>query len=514
MVLEMIVGEALQLGDLKLARVLAGEGGLYRKIKAAEVMEVPDINEWLTEGILIISTFYSVKDNPEAQISMFRKLIEVNGAGLVVKIGRYVHTLPETMLRLADEHNMPIIAIPVEVSFVGLLTILFETKFKEAQSVEAQLLEAVYKLGEARGLHHFLEGLGELTGENVLLESEEKQLIAYANNRVTAERQSFIFFSQPAKQTRFDKRQVRLVFKKAEAGLRCSVVIGVPHEKEHVWTSVLKKAATFLEEQIRFLLRKRLYQVNKRADEEKAWMTELIDKNAVPDHSSIRMLIDKTSYFGFLAMRRVAGAPVEKEPISALFLHQLYKKLDRYFPNAALFCKDGNVCILYTFTRDQGRAETISSIGRMLKELEEEMDVLFQVGVSLAYDAIALAKQAYLEARTALEESGETQKICLYEQMGFERIMTKLKNDDDVQAFAENTLKPLESADRYAGEALLHTLEVFLRENGNHSKTAEKLFVHRRTLKYRLEKIEERLMVDLNDSEVRFLLYFVLKMRK
>ncbi|GAF18524.1 purine catabolism regulatory protein [Bacillus sp. JCM 19046] len=46
-------------------------------IKAAEVMEVPDINEWLTEGILIISTFYSVKDDPEAQLSMFRKLIEV-----------------------------------------------------------------------------------------------------------------------------------------------------------------------------------------------------------------------------------------------------------------------------------------------------------------------------------------------------------------------------------------------------------------------------------------------------
>lgn len=81
----MNVKDALQLGDLQKAKILAGDKGLDRVIKAAEVMEVPDINEWLTEGILIISTFYSVKDDPEAQLSMFRKLIEVNGAGLILK---------------------------------------------------------------------------------------------------------------------------------------------------------------------------------------------------------------------------------------------------------------------------------------------------------------------------------------------------------------------------------------------------------------------------------------------
>lgn len=47
------VSDALGLDVLKGAKVLAGEGGLHRRILAAEVMEVPDISGWLSEGILI-----------------------------------------------------------------------------------------------------------------------------------------------------------------------------------------------------------------------------------------------------------------------------------------------------------------------------------------------------------------------------------------------------------------------------------------------------------------------------
>lgn len=49
----MNVKDALQLGDLQKAKILAGDKGLDRVIKAAEVMEVPDINEWLTEAFLL-----------------------------------------------------------------------------------------------------------------------------------------------------------------------------------------------------------------------------------------------------------------------------------------------------------------------------------------------------------------------------------------------------------------------------------------------------------------------------
>lgn len=90
--------------------------------------------------------------------------------------------------------------------------------------------------------------------------------------------------------------------------------------------------------------------------------------------------------------------------------------------------------------------------------------------------------------------------------------MAKLANEQDVEQFSNRMLQPLYSS-QTKDEALLQTLIVFLNENGNQSKTAEALYVHRRTLKYRLEKIEQRLMMDLNNSEIRFLLYFALKIK-
>lgn len=53
----MNVREALQLGDLQKAKILAGDKGLDRVIKAAEVMEVPDINECLRKAFSLYLLF-------------------------------------------------------------------------------------------------------------------------------------------------------------------------------------------------------------------------------------------------------------------------------------------------------------------------------------------------------------------------------------------------------------------------------------------------------------------------
>ena len=46
-------------------------------------------------------------------------------------------------------------------------------------------------------------------------------------------------------------------------------------------------------------------------------------------------------------------------------------------------------------------------------------------------------------------------------------------------------------SDHKTGGQLLPTLEAFFTANGNLSKTAEMLFVHRNTLMYRLNRVEE-----------------------
>ncbi|MCT6903208.1 MAG: helix-turn-helix domain-containing protein [Lactobacillus sp.] len=76
--------------------------------------------------------------------------------------------------------------------------------------------------------------------------------------------------------------------------------------------------------------------------------------------------------------------------------------------------------------------------------------------------------------------------------------------------YADEFLSPLTSDD---GE-LLETLIAFLKENGNVSRTAETLFIHRRTVTFRLQKIKELLNMQLDDPENLFTLRFCLKLKE
>lgn len=60
---------------------------------------------------------------------------------------------------------------------------------------------------------------------------------------------------------------------------------------------------------------------------------------------------------------------------------------------------------------------------------------------------------------------------------------------------------------------MLKTLEIYFNANKNIHKAAEILFMHRNSLKYRLDKISELLDVDLDDAETCFRLQLMLRMR-
>ncbi len=62
------------------AKVVAGAEGIDRVIKSINIMEVPDIAQWVKEGELLLSTIYSIKDDEETQ----RQLIQIWQKGLTV----------------------------------------------------------------------------------------------------------------------------------------------------------------------------------------------------------------------------------------------------------------------------------------------------------------------------------------------------------------------------------------------------------------------------------------------
>jgi DNA-binding PucR family transcriptional regulator len=85
---------------------------------------------------------------------------------------------------------------------------------------------------------------------------------------------------------------------------------------------------------------------------------------------------------------------------------------------------------------------------------------------------------------------------------------------DDLRALRDSTIGPLLQDEERNRADLLQTLEAFFQCHGNHTQTAEQLSVHRNTLFYRMNRIQEITRLDLNRPDVRLAVHLALKIHR
>src|SRR5947208_13601617 len=74
----------------------------------------------------------------------------------------------------------------------------------------------------------------------------------------------------------------------------------------------------------------------------------------------------------------------------------------------------------------------------------------------------------------------------------------------ELQRFYSETVEPLVAYDeQYETSQLVRTLETFLDADGNVAGTAQRLFTHRHTVRYRLERVKELSGLDMGSTDGR-----------
>jgi len=144
-------------------------------------------------------------------------------------------------------------------------------------------------------------------------------------------------------------------------------------------------------------------------------------------------------------------------------------------------------------------------IEKMAKSIADTLSTEFytkvSIGIGTAVDNIKELHRSYEEAQIAIEVGKvfDTDKnIISYENLGIGRLIYQLPTTL-CEMFLQEVFKKgsLESLDRET----LTTIHCFFENNLNVSETSRKLFVHRNTLVYRLEKIRKLTGLDLREFE-------------
>jgi PucR family transcriptional regulator, purine catabolism regulatory protein len=102
-------------------KLIAGHGGLDNQIQGITIMDAPDGFKWTHGRELLFSTGYVFYKNPGLIESIIESgdLKKISAAG--IKIGRFIKRIPDHVIAAFNAYNIPLISIPIEYSWMEIM---------------------------------------------------------------------------------------------------------------------------------------------------------------------------------------------------------------------------------------------------------------------------------------------------------------------------------------------------------------------------------------------------------
>jgi PucR family transcriptional regulator, purine catabolism regulatory protein len=533
--MEFKVEDLLTISSLKEAVVLSGKGFLNNEIKGATIMEAPDITDWLKGGELILTSLYPIRAfNEEEQEQFILKLAEKGVSALVVKNNRFVTEIPEAMIRAGEASNLPIIQLPKEVPYVDVMYPVMGEIINN-QVVKLQYYKEIHDRFTAlsladEGPEKIIATLEKLIGNPVALFDRSFHCIASTLPPLTV-------FELVEKIPYYKSEGInfphfRQIVKYPELNGQLGYQIVVPIETiNHIKTYLLIAENNKPLEELDYIavenaatsLSLELVKQFAVAEVDKKFKSDLLEdliKGKLQSATSIYQnanLIgwDLESSFAvvlfkvaknsevFSTNQKNRGLTIQNEAL-------VYEGIQRYLPNEIIGMKSSLVIVLWKVTEmDKNDLIWMSKIKKIASDIQRSLKsqkstIELQVGIGNLANSITEISDSYKKAQDALE-LGEVlngkEAITAFSELGIYRLLSHIEDSLQLRTFIPSSLQRLLEYSQANKSDLLQTLKIFLECSQNATKTAQVLYVHHKTVVYRLDRIKEISKINFEDPE-------------
>lgn len=177
----------------------------------------------------------------------------------------------------------------------------------------------------------------------------------------------------------------------------------------------------------------------------------------------------------------------------------------------------GSHICLFQDLRNEDDMESAHELGRrILEQVKNEFSKINLVaGMSGPAKTLTEWPVIYGEALQAMQLSARLQiknEVVEFSSLGVYRLLGQLEDIPAVRTFTMQVIGPLVNYDKRHNSTLVQTIDAYFNHHGNISQTAESLFIHRNTLLYRLDRIQDLTGHDLNQANMRLGLHLALKL--
>lgn len=511
--------------------VLAGHRGLNRNVQFVNISDTPDIVRFLDKNHLLLTTGYPFKDDPRKICELIKEMHAKDCAGLVIKMERFLGELPVEVKLLADDLAFPIIDLPTNYTLGEvsrhILNYLNDHEAEQLyyalhiQKEFSNMMIKGYSLtGLVKQLSHFLSRptlLLNHRGETIArshnfrldsMKQVEKEVIEIVKADLTAAREG-MNLTIPSKPDQITTTFPVQTKREYDSMLVIIDATTLPYPTSQM---AIEQAGNV----ISFTL------IKEQAIEENA---RLLKNNFFADLIENRLhseneIISRSGYYGLapdmdtVCVACVVDIPYDEYETMHLYdekvgeLHNLiYDQLEDEMVNSniqgQLFTKEKYFVMLLQFPAyTETKADRITKfIEQAQKNIQAQGDFTVSFGASNPIRSLTDIPIAYLEADEAITSGYDvnmTGFINFYKMKEIEELLSAIP-EKDLKALYEATLKTLAYPKTKEDIELVKTIETYLDCQCEIAETSRKLFIHRNTVKYRIEKMEEMLEVSFRD---------------
>lgn len=541
------VRQFLKLSSFKEMKVLAGENGLDHIITSVNIMDNPDALDWFSPGEMLVTSGFFFKDSKEAQEKVMKQLKNINCPALCIKPRRYFGNIPECILTLGNELQIPVIEIPYGISFAKITSLVmaetqekYDINNKKSLEIHEEFLQISLHGG---GLKKICQSLSSMIENPVVLmdkywnvlhwDLQEKDSSVLQDEEALEIQKSYVgeaFISTlPMDFENLRKPLVRTILMKEREipFVLMPVSIGAEHhgyimvlntqkELSDIDYIALENAAmSFALERIR---NNDLMRTKNRIRRD--FFDELLS-GKIKDSENLQYLCDihglnpALSYTPMIMELEILSSPTEnliaKKSHEDDRIKETLRYLDEYSNSRNFvihaFSQNAQIILfLGTNAKEKISIQEMKTIANELLENTEESikDIKLKIGIGKTSKSLLDLHKSFREAQEALRLVHMTpseKKIYHYEDFMVHHFLEENIDGLEMRKFFENTLGPIYDYDLKYKSELLPTLESWMSHHFNVAETARSLFAHRNTILYRIDRISTILQSDLKESD-------------
>jgi len=513
--------EALKLGGLRSSRLIAGISGLDRQIEQVTVFEVPDISQWLTGKELILTSGYSIPKSEEAQVELIRELAEKNVSALVIKTRRFIGEVPQGMVDEANKLGLPLIELETQIPYTEIIRPIMteiinretDSRLTQFQMVQRKLTEVAVFGGE---LPEKLAALYGLLSQPVAVADKNLNLLgAFPVGEL-----DFSSLKKECKQMPVTRSYFRsqgslgyyifpLVIEGDSEGF---LIVGQREGTmdQNTLLSVQGVAPVFIADVLR---QKALRYVAK--NDRNIFIEDLlldhINSEAVACQRARFIGVNCGEHYLIAVMETVENSPQYKKLRDEL---KANLEQDLTGPDCWLLAATQGIRLVFLASLNGGGEQELRQYTELLtRAIGKYWPYPFTIGISRIFANLTDSRKNFLEAVEALELGQQVWgvgSVTLFADMGVYRLLSSIK-DDELAHYLPRGLLKLVQYDQSNKTDFVKTLECYLKNGGIGNRAAAELFIHYKTLQYRLERIAQITEINLSSGERRLDLHLGLK---